>query len=113
MSQDFLQKLTQYTKQLLTFNISYKARQRPGFSCWENEKINRDVSTTLDGSLRIQKQARPALGGLHLAKPRLRSVINSLTFIVTRTIRHKGKDGKLAFLPLPLASTNVEKPLDL
>ena len=56
----------------------------------------------LDGSLRIQKQARPAHGRLHLAKPRLRSVINSLTFIVTRTIRHKGKDGKLAFLPLPL-----------
>ena len=52
--------------------------------------FSRDVSTTLDGSLRIQRQARPARGGPHLAKPRLRSVINSLTFIVTRTIRYKG-----------------------
>ncbi len=32
---------------------------------------------------------------LMLAKPRLRSVINSLTFIVTRTIRHKGKENEV------------------
>ena len=55
----------------------------------------RDISTTLDGSLRPQKQASPAHGGPHLAKPRLRSVINSLTFIVTRTIRHKGKENEV------------------
>ena len=35
------------------------------------------------------------LEDLMLAKPRLRSVINSLTFIVTRTIRHKGKENKV------------------
>ena len=60
-----------------------------------------DVSTKLDGSLRIQWQACPAHGGLHLAKPRLRYVINSLTFIVTRTIRHKAEENEV-FSPYPL-----------
>ena len=43
---------------------------------------------TLDGSLRIRLR-------LMLAKPRLRAAINSLTFIVARPIRHKGKENKV------------------
>ena len=58
-------------------------------------KKRKDLSSGLDGSLRPQKQARPAHGGPHLAKPRIRSVINSLTFIVIRTIRYKGKENEV------------------